>query len=128
MDNDEPEFILDENISYRIARGFSAFGENVDHINDLFPRGTNDVDWIREINGNWILITNDYNINKKPHEARALLEAGLSVFFIDLTIQPTFWEWLEFFVRNWQKWKRLAIDTPKPFAFRVTKRGSPKRI
>ncbi|MCK5833678.1 hypothetical protein KAH81_08415 [bacterium] len=128
INHQEPEFLLDENISPKIAKGFTAFGEKVDHLNEIIPKGTSDIKWIEQIGDEWILITNDISINKKPQEARALLDAGLSVFFIDLTTQPTFWDWLVFFVNHWEEWKQLAIETPRPFAYRITKKGSPKKI
>ena len=123
------KFLLDENLSYRIARGFTEFGEKVEHVNDVFGSGIEDVKLLPRVGkGGWIFITNDYRIHKKPQEAQAVKEAGLSVFFIDITACLDRWGWIKFFVDNWKKWKTLARETERPFAFRVKMRGEPEEL
>ena len=117
-------FVFDENISHRIVEGFKAFGEDVVHIAEVVGRGKEDPFWIPEIGKReLILITNDYRILKKPHEAKAIRDASVSAFFIDITTHPDLWGWIEFFIKRWRDIRRLAENTPRPFAFRVTMRS-----
>ncbi len=121
-------FVFDENISNRIVNGFKAFGEDVIHITEEFPKGTKDEDWIPKIGKKgWILITNDYHIDKKQHQAQAFREAQVSAFFIDVTVHPDLWGWIEFYVKRWRKFCELAQDTSRPFVFKVTMRSIQKR-
>ena len=42
-------FVVDENLSLRLARGMREFGEEVDHLLDHFPAGTSDEEWLPRV-------------------------------------------------------------------------------
>ena len=60
---------------------------------DIFDPGVKDVDWLTALQGrDWIVLTKDKNIRRRPLEAQALIAAGLRVFVVtatDLTGEET---------------------------------------
>jgi hypothetical protein len=84
---------------------------------DKFPPATADVDWIAALAGSgrdWVIITMDPDILRKPHERAAWDEARLTGFFLDgtwgnLRIDETAWR----FLRWWPIIKTTA-DTMQP--------------
>ncbi len=114
------KFILDENLPCVIAKGFRAFGEKLDSVKEVFGTGMEDTELIPKIGqGGWIFITNDKKIKKQPQEAKAIIDSNVSILFIDITPKPDRWGWIEFFVKNWLKWKKTCEYTQEPFAFKI---------
>ena len=80
-DANDLTFFLDENISRRIAQAMTALGHRFEHLLDYFPQGTADVDFLPAIAAKgWILVTQDQRIRSKPHERKALMDAGVGAF------------------------------------------------
>jgi PIN like domain len=53
---------------------------------DVFDRGVKDIDWLTALRGrDWIVLTKDKNIRRRPLEAQALVAAGLRVFVVTAT-------------------------------------------
>ncbi len=118
------KYVFDANLSPKLVNGFREFGEDVHHISEFTKNNTKDIvifDLIKKQGS--VFITNDYRITKEPQEARALINTGISVFFIDLTIHPDLWGWINFFVSKWEMLKHKAQETKQPFVFRVTMRS-----
>ena len=79
------KLLLDNNLSYRIARALSAIYEQEHEIvalRDRFPESIPDIDFIRQLDheGSWAVLTWDLRMRTRPHE-RAAMDASRIVFF-----------------------------------------------
>src|SRR2546430_1440768 len=80
-------FFLDNNLAVRHARALNEMVKpehSFEHLQDKFPAGTKDEEWIRALGreGNWVVISGDSRIGKNEHERRAWRESGLTIFFL----------------------------------------------
>ncbi len=115
------KFILDENLSNKIAKGLKGFGENVCHVTEEFGKGIKDKELLAKLaDGDWIFITNTLNVHTKPQQAIIFKNRNISVIFIDITFKLTGWTWFNFFISRWPKWKELAENNTQPFGFKIT--------
>ncbi len=80
------KFFCDNNISPKLTRALGILAEPLNivvHLQDSFPQDTIDVVWITEIKKKgYIVISGDPKIAKNPHERKALISSGLTVFFL----------------------------------------------
>ena len=82
------KFFIDNCLPPRVARSLHGFvqdqGHLVVHLRDRFPPDTPDEDWIAALaqEGEWVVITADQNINKKPVQRMAWQDSGLTGFFL----------------------------------------------
>lgn len=87
-------FFVDECLgTVKVPAALAAAGAVVITLPEIFKTGANDVDWLRALRGrDWIVLTKDKNIRRRPLEAEALLAAGLRAFVVtatDLTGEET---------------------------------------
>lgn len=81
-------FFVDNNLAPAIARALDALGSydghHVHHLRDRFPPGIVDAAWLGQLGeeGDWVILSGDYRITKRPHERRAWLDSGLTAFFL----------------------------------------------
>lgn len=116
-------FFIDNNLSPKLARGMSAFGEAVDNLQDHFPEDAPDTEWLAYIgNNDFFLITRDDNIRRKPAEIRALKDHRVGAFFLGGKSRSRC-QLIQQLVRNWPRIKELARAQSRPFAFRVPPSG-----
>ena len=86
------KFFVDNNLPPKMARAFNEIGApehtfvHLREHKDLKPTST-DVEWMSllEKEGNWVVLTKDINITKKPVEKAAFAKAKLTGFFLDKT-------------------------------------------
>ena len=96
---------------------------------DRFPPGTDDVAWLSalyERRADWIVLTKDKQIRRRPLEKLALMQAGLRVFALtagDLVTDAQ----VEAFVRALRRTGRIA-QLPGPYIARVTATGDVKIV
>jgi hypothetical protein len=117
-------FLIDENLGEPLARGMKAFGEDVVHLRDHFPKGTSDEVVLERLGKDgWFLITRDERIRRRPGELAALKEHSVGAFFLAgkglgrcALIRQL--------VRNWHRIKEHAHKRRPPFALRVPPRGT----
>ncbi len=77
------KFIFDEGLGHGLATGLRLAGKNVEHVLDNFPRGTPDIEWLRYVGENkLILVTKDKDIRRKPNEKELLLEHNIVAFYL----------------------------------------------
>jgi hypothetical protein len=91
-------FFFDNNLAPKLAHGLNQMVEpdhHVTHLKDRFPGNTEDAVWMHALAGehDLVIVTADVRIRRNPHEIKAWLEAGHTIFFLkpgwtDLT----FWE------------------------------------
>ncbi len=116
-------FFIDNNLSTKLARGMSAFGEAVDHLKDHFPEDAQDTEWLAYIgNREFFLITRDDNIRRNPAEIRALRDHRVGAFFLGGKNRSRC-QLIQQLVRNWPRIKEIAHTESRPFAFRVPPSG-----
>jgi hypothetical protein len=104
-------FFVDNCLAPRMARAFNELAKPRNefvHIQDHpnLKHNCSDVEWISQLadEGNWIILTKDKNILKKPVERAAFQAAKLTGFFLDKT-----WSNLDF----WSQLSRLSLIMPK---------------
>jgi len=66
-----------------VAALASSSGWNVETHDNHFPQGTEDVVWLPYVGSNqWVLITKDQKIRKRPLERQALINSGVRSFVL----------------------------------------------
>lgn len=119
----KPSFLVDENISFRIARALDALSRFdvlsvVDH--ERLGRESDDVEDIIEVcqDEDHLLVLNDWKIRQKSHEKAALLESEIGAFFAYLgkKQQPKFWKQARIFVERWRLVEEYALNNRTPFS------------
>jgi hypothetical protein len=88
---------------------------------DFLQPGAKDTDWLAALAGqDWIVLTKDKNIRRRPLEAQALIAAGLRVFVITST-DLTGDEAGSIFVEAIPKIRRFCQKHEPPFIAGVTR-------
>lgn len=105
------KFFVDHCLPARMARAFNEIGKPnhtfihlTEHPN--LKQTSTDVEWMSLLGkeGNWVILTKDINITKKPVEKAAFANAKLTGFFLDKT-----WKDLNF----WMVLSKLAALMPE---------------
>ena len=115
-------FFIDECLgTLRVPAALQAAGAEVKTLADVFVPGTKDVDWLAALRGReWIVLTKDKNIRRRPLEAQALVAANLRVFVVtatDLTGDETG----EVLVRALPSIRRFCKKHEPPFIAGITR-------
>jgi PIN like domain len=79
------EFFVDRSLGKSIVLGLRAKGLRIYSMADVYgerqAQGLDDEDWLRDAGGNdWIVLTKDRAIRRRPSEREALMGAGVRVF------------------------------------------------
>jgi hypothetical protein len=119
------KFFVDNNLPARMARAFNELGKpnnSFIHIKDHpdLHQGCSDTEWIKLLakEGNWIVLTQDKNIMKKPAERAAFETAKLTGFFLDKSWSPLdFWAQLSKLAQIMPQIIQLAEDSPRGTCF-----------
>ena len=118
------KFFIDENLGFQLAAGMSGFGESAVHLTEVFERGAQDVDWLRYVGENdLILVTRDERVRWNPAELLALKDHSVGAFFLGGKNRSRC-DLIQQLVRNWPRMKELERKTRRPFAFKVPPSGS----
>ena len=117
------KFFVDNNLSVHLAHGLKEFGEDVTHLQDLFPEDAKDEEWLPYVGREgFFLVTRDENIRRKPEELRALKAAEFSAFFLGGK-NLSRCKLIQQVVRSWPQIKKTAEKKRRPFAFRIAPNG-----
>jgi hypothetical protein len=120
------KFFIDKNLGRNLAEGMRGFGEDVEHLEEVFPPDAKDEDWLEYLGKHSIfLITRDESILKKPAELESFRRNKIGAFFLSGK-QMTKWDLIVQLVTNWVNIKDISTKTSRPFAFKVRPHG--KRI
>ena len=122
-------FLLDENISFRIALALQEMGEPIRSVerHPSLGRGTPDEEILRFCaERRNTLITLDRRMKATPHLDALMREAGVGVFFVHSgrKAPPAPWTIFAMLVKHWIEMKRLAEDLEPPFARLVRPTGA----
>ncbi len=109
----ELRFIFDEGLGHGLATGLRLAGKNVEHILDNFPRGTPDVEWLKYVGENkLILVTKDKGIRRKPNEKAMLLTFNVIAFYLGGS-EKSGQDILKQLVNAWEKMEHEAFKQLK---------------
>ena len=116
-------FLFDAHLPPGLVEALTVLGEPAEHVNGIFAPGTPDETWIRYAGErDWCIVTRDVNITRKPHEAAALREAGVGIFFLPGKRSPNLCLVIQTVIRHWPEIKRVARSERRPFQFQVGER------
>jgi len=127
---------IDENMPSQLANGLMILQEPINlkllepikiiSIKNKFGQGIQDEDWI-PIAGNEgaCVITQDYNIKRTKHQYALCQQYGLGIFFLKPPSKKglSYWEMVVMVINHWQSIIDTIINSQRPFAFKLTKRG-----
>ena len=120
------KFILDENISYKIAKGFIEFGEELYSTEDIYEPGLKDSELLGKISKDgYYLITRD-KMYKKPAERKIIRDLGISIFRIETKGKAKnlkYWELIKLLVFNWEEIKKFSIGNNEPFTAIISQKN-----
>lgn len=123
-------FFFDNCISPKYVGALRALTNAQDvrlvHLQDLFPEGTDDVEWIRELSAGrgWVVVSGDTRITRSTPERAAWRESGLTAFFFDDSWQNCrFWVQATEVLRWWPDIVERARDYPTGRGFKLPMRG-----
>lgn len=123
------EFVLDNNISYKIAIALTALDIPVHHITDILPADTPDEDFFPEIARlGWILITQDKMIRKRKHERLAMGQAGIGVFVYMGRADKSLSEMTRMLLRDVDNMCAHLAKTTPPFVIGISDKGKFERL
>ena len=76
------KFFIDHCLSHKLAKGMTAFGEDVIHLKDKFPEDTEDSVWLKYVGEKkLILITKDEKSVLNQQREQPFGSIGLAHFF-----------------------------------------------
>ncbi len=109
---------IDRSIPVSSAEALQRVRTDIIWLDDYFPPNTPDVDWLRVAGQNqWLVITRDSHIRKRPNELAIIRQAQVGAFVFAQTQTPTRWEYLQLLVCTLDRMEQLFRDTPRPFVF-----------
>lgn len=118
-------FFLDENMPRRLAEALrEQLGENATHLYDHFGRaGVLDPEVLRFVGERqWVLVTRDRKIMRRPHERCVIQEMGIGAFFLKDSLHDLC-SITRAVIHNWPEMKRHARTRQRPFALLLRERG-----
>lgn len=123
--------LIDEQISFRVARALKQLGEPVDHIQDIdeLGRGTKDHVLLPYCGKHGLsLITLDRRMKHTPQLRALMNDHDVGVFFIysGKKSSPDPWQIVEILVKHWREVIRIAETQKRPFSKLLKPTGSMK--
>lgn len=120
---------FDENMPPRVADALRALGTvEAWHLTQHLPRGTPDEEVFAFLAGkDWLLVTQDERIRKRPHQRQALLAAGVGAFILTGRADRNVEQTLQFLLSRLDEMRRLA-GAARPFIFGVPDKGKIDRL
>jgi hypothetical protein len=123
-----PKVILDNDISFRIAKALVELGEDVTTVRDEFGPDAKDLEWIPEAaKKGWVILTADNRLLRNPSEKEMLKKHKASL----LVINPFFnkqnvdlWGKAAWIVSRWKKIRGFADGMAKGTVARVKQNGT----
>lgn len=130
--------IFDENFPLKIAEGLNTIESTnhdtilnctITHPYLLDKGGTLDDDWITYAgNNNAIIMTFDKDFKDIKAKGRLYHDNKIGVFFFKFEKkEKMYWQIVKLFVNNFESMKKIILETPRPFVYRITSKGNPER-
>lgn len=104
------------------------FPIQVEYHQQHFPINEKDDIWLSQIGQwGWIVIGHDSKYHHKPAELSAIKQYKIGCFYL-WGAEATRWEKLKCFVRAYDRITEAETNTPKPFIYRVSQRGTLRSV
>jgi hypothetical protein len=78
-----------------------------------------------------MIITQDYNIQRKKIQRTLVEKYGLGMFYIRPPSKKGFqyWELVKLIVKHWEQIIQITLNEDRPFSYKITARGGrPEKI
>jgi hypothetical protein len=117
-----PEFFVDRSLGKSVVSGLRAAGLLIYSMADIYgeerAQGLSDEEWLSDAGANdWVVLTKDRAIRRRPSEREALMAAGVRVFCVtSANLRGA--EQLERLERNLDRILRQAMR-PGPYIYGV---------
>lgn len=119
-------FLLDENLSPQLAEALQLLEEppvQVFYITKFFAASTEDAVYLPVLGRcGAFLITRDTKQRRRPAELEAYRTYGVGAFILGGKNLPR-WDLVKQIVLSWHHIKEAAVNTQRPFAYRVRANG-----
>lgn len=126
---EEPVFLIDNNMSHRVAAALADLAQPFRHLTEILPHNTPDVELFPEIaRRGWFLVTQDERINRKPHERKAMTDAGIGAFIFTGRAVKSNLEMMRLVLRVLPEMYKHAARTNRPFVYGITDQGVFRRL
>jgi predicted nuclease of predicted toxin-antitoxin system len=114
--------LLDENMPPKVADALHALGTvEAYHVTKYLPRGTADVEVFAFLaDKDWVLVTQDERIRKRPHELAALRGANVGAFILTGRTNRTVEEMLSFLAACLGEMRKLVEKTRRPYIYGIS--------
>jgi predicted nuclease of predicted toxin-antitoxin system len=130
--------LFDENFPFKIAEGLNIIESTnrdtilkceITHPTFIDKTGTDDDDWIVFAGKNdAIIMTFDKDFKDIKSKGRLYTEHKVGVFFFKFDKkEKMYWQIVRLFVNNFEAMKRIILDIPRPFVYRISSKGNPER-
>lgn len=129
----DPVLFLDECLGTKdVAESLRSHGARVEVLLDHFPSGCPDEEWLPNVgeklhSDEWVVLTKDKWIRRRPAEKAALEKAGIAAFVLS-SKRLTGEEMGAAFAKAYPRIRKVFRDYEPPFVATVTKSGSIKLL
>jgi hypothetical protein len=115
---------IDRSIPRPVANALQAVRSDVLWLEDRFPHGARDSDWLEAAGRNdWLVISRDKKIRTRPGERRQIIANRVGCFCLVQKQPLTRWDYLKLIVLTLDEMERLFFETERPFIFGVGRTG-----
>ncbi len=127
------KIFFDENIGRGVPEALRLVGfGDVNYVVNMFAeqqaaQGVSDEAWIPRIGSDWLVISKDQQLLKRPAQQELLARHGVGLICIT-SRNPRSRDLLEFMLRRMKRLEAIDREVNRPFAFRVALRGRFNRI
>jgi hypothetical protein len=127
------KFLIDNNISYRIAEALTALdfeGDTVIALRKEFRQDVPDTEWLESLGKQaGVLITADRRILTRPLEITVIKHAKITSFFLGPFFpKARFWEQAVWLIKRWPDFKNAARIMEQGTCLWVPQRGTMRPI
>lgn len=123
------DFYFDENVPIRLARAIAEL-EKVYKVFSTFDKiggGVKDISLIPQIKQlDGILVTFDLKIITRVNEFDLIKSEGITVFVLKIRTGATYWEQVNFIMKNWETIINICNSKPHPFICVLKEKGQPE--
>lgn len=114
---------FDENMGRGVPEALRMVGfRDVNHSVNMFSVGIADEEWIPIVGSEWLVISKDQNLLRRPEQRRLLARHRLGLVCITSSSARAR-DLLAFMLRRMERLEQLDDATTRPFAFRVSLHG-----
>lgn len=122
-------FLFDENVPQGIVVALRALNHDVAHVYEHGLGGALDPAVFAFVaSRDWVLVTRDKKIRKKPHERAAYLAEGIGVFIYTGSAEKTLDEQMVHVLRTIPEMVRLANRTQRPYIYGISDQCKIERL